>query len=50
MSAQACLTAWNEPMALPNWWRTFAYPTVAESMASLQTEAVAGDRRCRTVV
>ena len=24
MSAHACLTAWKEPIGLPNWWRTFA--------------------------
>ena len=35
MSAQACLTAWKEPIGLPNWLRTFAYATVAASIASL---------------
>lgn len=35
MSAQACCTAWNDPIGLPNCLRTFAYATVASSIASI---------------
>ncbi len=43
MSAQACLTAWNEPIGRPNCWRT---PRVGDGRVEHrrgQPEAVAGD-------
>lgn len=34
VSASRCLTAWNDPIATPNWVRCFTYATVARSSAS----------------
>ena len=28
MSTALCLTAWNDPIGTPNWWRSLAYSTV----------------------
>ena len=50
MSAQACLTAWKEPIARPNWLRTLTYDTVASSIACARprlSQAIATAPRSR---
>ncbi len=32
MSTALCLTAWNEPIGTPNWWRSLTYSTVMSRM------------------
>ena len=49
MSAQACLTAWNEPNGRPNCPRTPTWETVASERGPAHAEGVAGQGQRRPV-
>ena len=49
MSAQACLTAWNDPIGRPNWWRTRGVGHRGGQHGLGQSDAVAGDGHRRPI-
>src|SRR5437016_3032231 len=42
--AAACLTAWNEPIGTPNWWRCLLYSTARSSIRAIAPKESAATR------